>query len=674
MSSSTEEDAARMAKVQTDSRERTPDEFLMDEALENILFQTITFQGFLARFSDIDVRRAYVEGHFGVSEYSDASLESIDIIRNILLPFPNLVNSEKRTAIVLAGVQFFSKLLAHSLEEPVDLSGHWLPSRKSYKDWHKYLGSLSRSDYWQRNPNTTAKDRSNSPSDYIQGKERAGFGKYLNSYHSTYNNDVKDIEDGASVSRQRAPLTKPKAVWDPCSSDELELAAKLKKNVSSRSFGMKTEKHSMRHYGKRGVHKDESSEEGVTSGVAIRKKHRKRKSARSNRGNLRRIKSHSTSSTSSGSSTESTESSSNGDSSSDSDSSDERRPKGHGRSRKNKLYSVLKRINSHKDVVLPGKYGGKESGSLKYFMKEYEKYFSAKYDGSERQQSQQLEQFLEGPIRRAYDAMEGSKLKYRLLKEKLLDWYRGEKTNVRHRSESDFRKARMMSDDSLRIYALRLECIAGKAFPESKKERQRQLRRKFWKTAPQSFSRAMADSERNLSLLGHQQKLSWKDMLKLAEAEDRHQKKCRSEYSGDSEEVVNEASVWFSRPGSKEDTSNVSRVPPINSATVSHSDRAQLKQVRFTESNKGGNSNNPSWEKNSQSRTWSTLICNWCGRRGHVENSCWAKAGSCRICGSTSHSKDNCPAYDPTRSVFSPECSRCGGGHLGRNCEQSALN
>ena len=101
-----------------------------------------------------------------------------------------------------------------------------------------------------------------------------------------------------------------------------------------------------------------------------------------------------------------------------------------------RLCRALRDLEFRKEVVLPGVFDGKDGTSFKFFLKECEQFFSTKYEGSERQQSKVMAQYLSGSAKQAYDAMDGARLKYSKLKPKLLEWYQGKKISVRRQADS----------------------------------------------------------------------------------------------------------------------------------------------------------------------------------------------------------------------------------------------
>lgn len=373
----------------------------------------------------------------------------------------------------------------------------------------------------------------------------------------------------------------------------------------------------------------------------------------------------------------------------------------------NNMEQILRSIRKPKEVVAPRVFSGSDGTSLKEHLTEFEAYFDLKYEGSERQKSQILGDFLEGAPRRAYDALDGQRCSYTFLKSELIHWYSSFRASERTRSESEFRRSKMCPGDSLTVFAMRLERIAAKAYPNSTAERHRQLLRKLWKSVPETFQRILADGERNIALSGGPSKLDWPSAMRLAEIEDRqrrHRKEQLSTDDNDSEfETRKESAVWYSKSDNKPPTKNDKRQnkrvtfdrvitnskfdrSPSRSDSVSSGDdsvgyRDNKRSSQRTSRNQTTGKQNHRASRQSQTSSSPErkyerptnqqrhqLQCHWCGRYGHSEERCWEKLGACMRCGDKSHKREECPQDRTSWRGFTPVCPTCGGHHLGRDC------
>lgn len=389
------------------------------------------------------------------------------------------------------------------------------------------------------------------------------------------------------------------------------------------------------------------------------------------------------------------------------------------------LLRALSSLQQPKDAVPPGNYDVLDGTSLNRFLGDFEMYFDNKYKGSDRQKGKHLGTFLTGSIKQAYDAIGGSRIRFSVIRPQLLTWYRNEKPSRHQKYETEFSDARIMENESLSIFAMRLERLAIHVFRDIK-ERERQLCRKYWKEVPKSFSRIMADNERSMSLVSGMKKLSWGHIKKLAEAEGRQRKRQPTMVK---EEQV-DRDIWFSRPADAPPSPSVFVEP--GKVNPSHGDKE--KKVRFPDQvfrnkstcqlpgargrasnlnqdrpkpfvshsgeHRPGRSVNPgsrngnnvkndgrwseSWSDGPSRRNFSgserspvspnsrfggsAPVCDWCGKTGHREDSCWRKQGVCFSCGSPSHSSSDCTKYNSGRTNYTPTCSRCNGDHFGQFC------
>lgn len=658
-------DVAAIPKVPVGEELSTPERDVVTTvracSADGILLQMITFQGWLSRFSSSSVRVAFLAGRITSGDCSDAMLVSLDKIRELMLPSP-FRRDKDAAELASAGRIFFTKFVEKRQVEPVDLDGRVFPVRMSYDSWYGYLGELSVSEYWQCSEELATEwdDRSKPTTSDI----RPAVGLTGMSQLS---------RDGERQERKRAAAVPSKFEFLS------KTAGKQMSGSDEADWGTKNDHYD---YNKRSRYQDENRMKTMRSSLEWRPESGKT-SVRPRQklpakctvdmdedleGEMFRMSLHesTTRSRSPWRSFPEPRRRDNenlkylpriADSCSDADvDSDEGE---HIRSKDRDWYKLMCSMGRHREVVSPGTFNGKDGTSLREFLEDFERYFSAKYDGNDRQQSKVLFQHLEGPAKRAFEAMDGLRLRYSHLKPELLHWYNGEKISLRNRSEGQFRRARFETSDSLRIYALRLERLAARAYPESLRERDRQLCRKFWKTVPDDFRSVLASSERSLALYDRGHKLSWTDMVRLAESEDRHRRDRREEVSSQSE-PEEDYGIWYSR--------DVASQPRIGTKMK---DRNSGRNVSFGPSTTIVNTREIDRTSSSPPRdqtTWS--ICNWCGRRGHQEEYCWMKNGLCLICGSRQHEKRTCPKYDADWKGFAPSCSRCKGEHLGKDCDQ----
>ena len=382
-----------------------------------------------------------------------------------------------------------------------------------------------------------------------------------------------------------------------------------------------------------------------------------------------------------------------------------RSTRSHRRGRRRSMYlaEALQKLTLHREVVPPSKFDPRSGGSLKKFFRDFERYFDAKYDGTDGDKSAQLGCYLLGSAKSVYEAIGGSGKKYSKVKPKLLDWYTTERTSGQQTKFTEFQQASMRPTDSLRIYCLRLEQLALGAFPNSGAEYERQLKRKFLQTVPGSFIAKMETAQSSLALQG-QKCLSWDQMKKIAESEDRmarERMEVGRSVTTDSTDYGEEPTVWFSQPVQSPAAEGM-----CHAAELTHVDRhmvaprgktgrqgasppfrtrqyynSSVQRAGATPPHAPGRSRtliDPTDPQTAQRvgrsppRSFSlpqrTLLCHWCGRRGHTEERCWLKLGACTKCGSADHSESHCVHSSERSSHLTFKCPICSGGHLGKDC------
>lgn len=608
----------------------------MEDARDNVFFQTIKFLGVLQEFVDPQVRSALQTGSVCRCDDAGAMLASIDEIRRIMMPALSGDDIIPRQDRAIAGVRFFVSLLAKTQEEPLTVAGLPFPKRQTFEKWFVFFAEFSSSAFWQtfrpkdvpskhdpRVQRTVVGDLADLQSDF----DRLDVGRNTNAHilrpstrgavnHYSCRRAEAEANCGSVWEDPVAPrfkFSKPRQVdWDSRASVRAKSTTESHSGVVPRrsmrqmDYGNDPERVRTRH-----------STEG-----------RPRRSSRP---------------------AESTSFSSSCESGTDGSSSSDRRSRHRGRHRR-----------YPRDVVPPGSFDGHGSISLRSYLIEYEHYFWAKYDGTTRQKAKHLGDFLSGPAREAYEALDGSHLEYSSVKKKLLKWYASKRISTRETAEAEFDRACMRDGESFSIFALRLERLAARAFPASAKERNRHLARKFWSSTPKDFVRVLMDSRRNYALSTGNKTLTWAVIKRLAETEDRYSRMDSELPIGESDRA---AGIWYSRPESRNGEQTVARKVRY----VDEVDDHILPVTGYALNHSGG-------VPERASSGLEKPICNWCGRKGHNVENCWERAGFCTLCGSDDHEKQNCRKFDETRLSFKPTCPKCEGSHLGKYCAKSQLN
>lgn len=556
----------------------------------------LVIQGLLGQFGRKAVRDAFIAGRFGVSNNTWPVLQSLDLLRRVVLPFP--VPLGVRGEADDSAMAFITKLLSRDPGEPLDRTGSVLPHRQSFGGWRDYIRSLVNSGVWDDQIDSLA--------------------------------EVDLVEPAHTAPRN------PSGLKFKIKGGNVESASEFCGRVGGGGAGQSGRC---------------SGGASAVEPVIGRKK----------KGGKVPLVSSSSQSSSSG---DSQPSDSSNSSSSSSDDEVVPQRKTHKKSKRSdvSLSDALRQLRLPKEAVSPGKFDIKTGTSLRRFLSSFERYFDCKFDGTDRDKALQLGYFLQGSIRNAYDAMNGSQTKYCKLKPKLLEWHKNERSSVRQKSFAEFQNAKMLPDDSLGIYCLRLEGLALKAFPKSSDERERQLRRKFRNTAPPFVLTKLDNAQSTLSMFG-EKKLPWQRIRKLAEAEDRLIRQRREDGLGLPDSHGDPQEVWFSRPQVLgRGVSDVATSREYGSYPGRDCRGAKPNARIITGSAfRGGRgiANSPS------KRT--PPVCTWCGRKWHFESDCWLKLGLCLGCGDKNHKAEDCPKrMDQPGSAL--RCSVCGGPHLGRDC------
>jgi len=133
--------------------------------------------------------------------------------------------------------------------------------------------------------------------------------------------------------------------------------------------------------------------------------------------------------------------------------------------------------------------------SLKQYLQNYERYFSAKFDGNSFDCTQELANFLPTELLNFYQAIGGHRLPYEDMKCELLSWYRTQRAKGSRQWREKLRKITMKPQESLKLYALRVRELGHKAYPHDVRECIREIRHRFLQTVPRDFLRLVEFTE-----------------------------------------------------------------------------------------------------------------------------------------------------------------------------------
>ena len=164
-----------------------------------------------------------------------------------------------------------------------------------------------------------------------------------------------------------------------------------------------------------------------------------------------------------------------------------------------------------KDVVFPGIYNLNSKMSLRVFMKDFERYFSNKFFGNDRDRCRIFSQLIEGDIFGVFEAVGGTHLGYSEVKRSLLYWYDSQHYSRHHSRKLEFYNATMKTGESYTLYALRLEVLAKKLYPRNDHKAVKILKKQFDATVPE-WVRSKVEEKGDLIKFVFSRSLTWSNL------------------------------------------------------------------------------------------------------------------------------------------------------------------
>lgn len=376
-------------------------------------------------------------------------------------------------------------------------------------------------------------------------------------------------------------------------------------------------------------------------------------------------------------------------------------------------------------IMPPGKFHLNEGQTLIQFLGAFERYCENKYPSSQDGMLPLLVSYLEEPILSVYKSIIRTTYDYTTIKSKLLEWYKTYLNKEQDDELNKFLEAQMETNETIPLFAIRLEGLAQEAFPENDVKKMRILRKKFLEALPHSVQSQVRTSLKFMeTTLGI--KISWEKVVEAAEdvsvagggfviagsantqpeiidltrnvpfnVVDMMQRPLaicekadvgqRSQETPYREEDVlpqrsNSDENRYSTRGNRSYRGNVQRhqntgAIPKNNNTPQRNSRSfsqtnKLSPLRNNNRTSDGNlgtticnfcKKSGHLMRNCRSRPF----CKFCGNRGHTYDNCYLAQNRCLHCHETGHLVQNCTSrYDDDL-----QCPRCDGDdHLGKDC------
>ena len=115
-------------------------------------------------------------------------------------------------------------------------------------------------------------------------------------------------------------------------------------------------------------------------------------------------------------------------------------------------------------------------------------------------------------------------LKYPAMKSELQLLHKSAQVGKVRIRRAELSNATMKNGESFKLYCMRLEKLAYRAFPHDQYERAKQLKRVLIDTVPRWFARNIEKREETKQIVKAGSRITWADIVSGAEMEDKKQK------------------------------------------------------------------------------------------------------------------------------------------------------
>lgn len=315
-------------------------------------------------------------------------------------------------------------------------------------------------------------------------------------------------------------------------------------------------------------------------------------------------------------------------------------------------------------VVPPTKFCNKLDQHINTFFSQFEQYCHYQYPGSCDQWARLLPNYLEGSYLELYKQLSKKTLDYTIIKSTMVKWCDHEYQRMSERHLQAFNSAVMRKDESVTMFALRLEQLASKAYPGVDMRAHNTLRTAFLKSLPSTIEQRLNDCLIDFDVINGK-KVEWDQLVVLA---DQHMYKIAND-------MLNKGTSLSGNNYRKEldvepETVTIDNIRPVlgnswGGIVQSSAQKLQMNNASIINHHKSPSSKNKELLES----------CSFCGKKNHQIESCYKFHQICSYCKQKGHFRAQCPEvkYQSAQiSSSSDICPFCGKNHLGMYCNNQS--
>ena len=361
------------------------------------------------------------------------------------------------------------------------------------------------------------------------------------------------------------------------------------------------------------------------------------------------------------------------------------------------ISTLLSRIDNRRIIELEE--FNEEVEDLHNYIEKFESYYEDNYKGGRVAWAKELEKYLTGGPLEELKIIQQGERSYEKIKERLLQWYDGQRTARKELSRKRFGEAKKNEEETMVAYSIRLLSLHRMAFPKRDSETSNTLIYKIRNAGTAQFKQ-MAD----MWILGERmrdKRINFKQIQKLARV---YEEETKRRNDGEETKIIK---INITQPQEKI-TSN-----QYQSAATGYTTKTNLNSQgqyhREPYSTTRPNQNQPfrynNWQQQNPYQRQQNFqqqnriqiprappmhfnkACDFCGKIGHMQENCRKKLGTCFICGKRGHiarecwksrNRDQQPQFRagslPPNRGFTGRRRHASEGYQGMRTEQPFLN